>query len=1212
MEIKQLFHSNKNIERSIEKVITYGAAQEARLKAEISEYVVTKNIEEQFYSLLNKMQIAMELGDSNEVGVWVSGFYGSGKSSFTKYLGFAFDDSIKIDNVPFIQHLQARFKEPKTKALLTAVAKRFPAAVLMLDLASEQVAGATMEEVSTVLYYKVLQWAGYSRNLKVAALERKLKKDNRYQEFLDLFAKETNGESWQDYLNDELTIDGLIPEIAHKLYPNLFRTPTSFNTETSEIIRFENDRVSEMIDIAKQATGKEYIIFIVDEVGQYVSSRSNLIQNLDGLSKNLKNLGNGKVWFIGTAQQTLTEDDPKATLNSPELYKLKDRFPIQIFLEANDIKEICYNRLLEKSTTGEQELGILFDKFGQQLRHNTKLIDARIFGADFDRTTFINLYPFLPAHFDILLQLLGSLAKSTGGIGLRSAIKVIQDILVDRSDNQIPIAEQQVGWLATTVTLFDSLEKDIRNAFQSLHNAVAKVKIRFPQSTLHQDIAKTVCVLQILGNLPISVQNIASLMHPTVTTPSLLDSIKKAIEELISDPIVPLGEQDNQIRFFSEKLNDIEQERALIPVRSMEIRRIQNEALKEVYSPLPSSNLGSLNVQTGLKTTSSSGISVSISGERNTIQTLVEIVVPTEYESTKTRLTDESRHKSAQFHIFLIGSYAPEMEELTHEIYRCREIVNKYRNEPDQEVKEYCKGQTDRANRLFLELHRLIKRTLTRGSFIFKGDVTAVESLKPDLLDAARQHLSVVASQVYDRYSEAPVRVNTDHAEKFLRIGNLNAMSSDSDPLGFVQHNAGRPSINTEHRALVSIRDMIDRQGSIEGKRLSEIFTDAPFGWSPDTLRYCIAAMLLAGELKLRVAGREVSVNGQQAIDALKTNNSFKSVGISLRDERPSMELLATAASRLTQLTGDSVIPLENEISKATSKLLPNLQHAYGPLAEKLRSLGLNGADRLESLTRDIKDILFNDASDAPNRLGAADSALFTNLKWAADLKQAFDFGVEDILRNVLDHIHDLDNFPDTGVTAKLKQELSEDINQIKDRLAHPHFYEFSSELEAALSRISYSVTNAVDALQAEQKKRIREAETMLSRLPEWNELTAQEQNTLLSHLEDLSIVFSKDMIGLKLLVKQEYHIQSEIQNFIKRVQLIGAQRVQDKLKVEQQEAQKRGHDKILRQLKPKKRLTSITDLDTLINELTMLRNELKYAQEFEVSIQLNESWEEN
>ena len=153
MTIKKLFDPSKSINRSIEKVITYGVSQEARLKSEISEYVVTDSIDQQFENLLLKMEAAMDIGGENEVGVWVSGFYGSGKSSFTKYLGLAFDDRITIDGVPFIQHLQDRLKRQQTKSLLSNVAKRFPAAVLMLDLASEQVAGATMEEVSTVLFY---------------------------------------------------------------------------------------------------------------------------------------------------------------------------------------------------------------------------------------------------------------------------------------------------------------------------------------------------------------------------------------------------------------------------------------------------------------------------------------------------------------------------------------------------------------------------------------------------------------------------------------------------------------------------------------------------------------------------------------------------------------------------------------------------------------------------------------------------------------------------------------------------------------------------------------------------------------------------------------------------------------------------------------------------------------------------------------------------
>src|SRR5215471_10439223 len=221
-QIRSLFDPDKGIHRSIEKVISYQASQEDRLKAEIRDYIVTESIESQLERLLENIQAAMESGGGHEVGVWVSGFYGSGKSSFTKYLGLAFDQRVQVDGQPFLKHLQDRLRRPQTKALLSAVAARFPAAVVMLDLASEQIAGATLAEVSTVLYYKVLQYAGYSRNLKVAALERKLKKEGRFAEFDCLFS-EKMGAPWSDYQNDPLVVDCVLPPIAHKLYPTMFR-----------------------------------------------------------------------------------------------------------------------------------------------------------------------------------------------------------------------------------------------------------------------------------------------------------------------------------------------------------------------------------------------------------------------------------------------------------------------------------------------------------------------------------------------------------------------------------------------------------------------------------------------------------------------------------------------------------------------------------------------------------------------------------------------------------------------------------------------------------------------------------------------------------------------------------------------------------------------------------------------------------------------------
>ncbi|MBW4696203.1 MAG: BREX system P-loop protein BrxC [Lyngbya sp. HA4199-MV5] len=1208
MNIRDLFDASKGPNRRIEKVIAYAAEKEEQLKAEISEYVVTENIEGQFRRLLDQMELAMESGTENEIGVWVSGFYGSGKSSFTKYLGFAFDASKKLDGTPFLKYLQDRLNTPQVRAQLGTIAQRYPAEVVMLDLASEMLAGATMEDVSTVLYYKVLEWAGYSRNLKVAALERRVEQDGREEEFEAKVRALLPGMEWRDIQNDPLAVDALIPQLAHEMYPVLFPNVNAFNSNTDGFFKFENERVQEMIEIVRQKSGREHILFIVDEVGQYIASRDSLILNLDGLAKNLKRLGEGKVWIISTAQQTLTEDDPRAALNSDKLYKLKDRFPIQIDLEADDIKEICYRRLLGKSPEGEDTLGKLFDKHGQALRHNTRLKDAKYYPSDFDRQTFINLYPFLPVHFDILLNLLGALAKSTGGLGLRSAIKVIQDILIEGYERQPPVADQPIGWLATTVTIYDAVCRDIpRTKFSSIYNAVQSTCRFYNDSVRHQEIAKSIAVLQILGNLPVTVENVANLMHPTVDAPSRLEEVRQAIDTMLHEPLIPLSENEGILGFLSEKLRDIDLERTSVPLRSFDIRRISNDALREGFDPLPRATLlESLQVVSGLKVQVGNSVQ-SLAGEQYPVQTLVQFVDPTEYEGARAAAVEESRQKSTQ--ICLLGRTSSEIQTLAEEIYRCQRIEELYRNDPDQEVREYCKNQLNRADGLKVELQKKLRQSLSQGSFVFRGQVTAVSTLGQDLLDAARKHLSNVAEQVFDRYSEAPVRAETSAAERFLKQTNLSAITSQLDPLGLVEVVSGQPRIQPTHRAIVSIRDYIDRNGTVEGKRLGEHFSQPRFGWSQDTLRYILAAMLVAGEITLKISGREVKAVGQQAIEALKTNKSFSNIGVSLRETKLSNEVLARAAQRLTELRGDPVIPLERDISEAAVKQFPYYQRDYGPLAEKLTGLGLPGADRLRSLNQELADVLLTDASDAPERLGGEESELYDRLKWAGEVKRALENGMESTIRALQSHQLAINDLPDTGIPGKLRQELAEDLERLRQRLQQDDFYRHAADLNTLLTSIQSQVREAVQELAEQQKQRVKEGAADLERLPEWQELTEEERSNVRARLDQLLLDPALDLVGLRQLLARDYDLNTTLSQQKERIRQQAAERQRQRLEAERTLPPTANDEprKIKESIRVPARVTTREQLSLLLQSLQALQAKLPLYGQIEISIEIQD-----
>ena len=127
---------------------------------------------------------------------------------------------------------------------------------------------------------------------------------------------------------------------------------------------------------------------------------------------------------------------------------------------------------------------------------------------------------------------------------------------------------------------------------------------------------------------------------------------------------------------------------------------------------------GALSVACGLKVTSG-GMVASLAGEKETIQTLVELVAAEDYESARMRLLVESRQRGSQSTIYLLGRTAAEINDHVAEIYRSREIVNRYRSAPEQEVKEYCAAQTERANKLGSDLEHLLKNCLGERLFHF-------------------------------------------------------------------------------------------------------------------------------------------------------------------------------------------------------------------------------------------------------------------------------------------------------------------------------------------------------------------------------------------------------------------------------------------------------------------------------------------------------------
>jgi hypothetical protein len=516
-------------------------------------------------------------------------------------------------------------------------------------------------------------------------------------------------------------------------------------------------------------------------------------------------------------------------------------------------------------------------------------------------------------------------------------------------------------------------------------DGVDRVAQRFPNERLYHDVAKSIAILQILGNLPVTTHNIAALLQPDVVSPSIKDAVEKAVEAMLKDGMIPLGEKNGSLRFLTQAAITLQRQFDLIEYRQVEVRGEFNSVLGSVFRPLPSARLDGVRpVTAGLRVVLPGGQSVPVGGEKEAIQIHVEFVPSAEYEAARLQRENDSRSNRELSNIFLLGRSDPEADQIAVSMVRCQKFLDQHRTAADSETQEFVRIVEERSIRASNELKRKLEAALLAGSFVAHGAHQPVAERGQDVLEAARSFLSDAAGRVFNRYAEAAHQADSALTEKFLKTP-IDRVTAGEDPLSLVRRTGGHAQIRTDHKALVSIKDYLGQIGQVEGRRLLDHFSDPPFGWSKDTTRYLLAGAFLGGEIKLRIAGQNHVVKNDDTLAALGSNRAIGAVGISLRLERPDPDALVRAGDRLRDLSGENTLPLEAEISLSAKKYFPTYQAAFGPLAFELRSLGLASsgqAERAENLASDLTEVVSGDGSDAVSRLGGVDSPLYDSLAW--------------------------------------------------------------------------------------------------------------------------------------------------------------------------------------------------------------------------------------
>jgi hypothetical protein len=1125
MKIRELFDQTRPIDRQIVAVINYAADDEALIRQEIAEYEITDSLARHYERFMINLDAGFRGGGGHEVAVWVSGFYGSGKSSFTKYLGFALDPGRKVGSEPFLTCFQNQITSAPLRSQLGTLAKNYPATVIMIDLASVASANAANYGISRIVCHKVLEWAGYSKDEKISLLELMCERDNRTEEFYAAIIE--TGYTWDEVKYNLLAANAIVSQVACKLYPKLWPDSASFSRTKVDSIYGEDERLKQMLDLIERRSGSRRVLFILDEVGQFIEGTDRLILNLHGLAENLKNFGQGQAWIIATAQQTLPMTGP--------LFKLQARFPetLRIDIESTDIREITYRRLLKKSPEAIQLLKKLFSEHSGAITAATQLKNTKHIQTHLDGDEFSRLYPFLPQHFNILMELLRSLARSTGGIGLRSTLKVIQDVLVDMKGAQsgIHLADLPVGTLATADIFFDTLRADIERANRPLVEAVAKVAIAYGPGSLHHRIAKTVAVLQLVEGFPVSSANVAAMLHPSADATPLLESVDKAATEMCDDKELPLELVDGSLRFMSEAVAQILLDQGSLVPSSNDQMTILNEILRDqIFSPEPAARLENTKTVKAQVKLLHGTMPVAVTHSKEDVELHLELASASEISSRiKDRLND-SRVPANKNILFLIGEDTREIRDTITRIYRCEEIHRRHRTEAaEKEVSQFIIAQKSRAEILKRDLDTILQNAFLKGSFVFRGANTAVATRGSELRIACNSQLTHVAAEVFPFYKQASQNLDSNVAEKLLLTSDLSAVPSATDPLGIVDKAGAATRIRTDHPALVSLLDYLRTRGEVDGRKLLDDFNRAQYGWFKDTTRYLVAGLFISQAIRIKVGNQWLEAVGPKAIEALKNNTTFAKIDVATNDKQIPQETLNRAAKRLLDLTGENVLPMAPRISQAVLKHFPAFRNEYASLAVELASTSLPGSVRAQALSKRLSDVLDRDASDAPVALGAEEALLVDDLAWARDVRKALENDLGSDAAEAAALAAAIASLPKVGILEKLASSTAILRDELGEFLGREDFYTVASDIRTRQTALREQVKVAAIGLGQEIASHLDSQRESITNLPEWPELPADDRSEFSSQLDGTTLPEATDIAGIRQLLNRRMELDANL-----------------------------------------------------------------------------------
>jgi hypothetical protein len=557
MKIREIF--DRDISRSINGVVKADQMDDALVWQELEEFVVTKELSghlSDFYNAyLRTVDAQHDPAVSGKIGVWVSGFFGSGKSHMIKVLSHLLENRAVTRNSQTRRALEFLGDSDIDRMLLGDMerAAAVPTDAILFNIDNKADSKSGRDAVLSVFLKVLNERLGYSGDhAHIANMEYQLDQEGKLQTFHNAYAL-ASGSTWD---TDRDAYQFHTGEIAGALAAATGQTQQSQEAWLDTAEEGFELSVEHLCRRVKAHLGSQApnhrVLFLADEVGQFIGDDTHLMLNLQTIAEGLGSECGGRAWIIVTSQEDIDQvlgDTSQA--RSYDFSKIQGRFPTRLSLSSTNADEVIQKRLLTKTDTAAAQLSEVYEGKRDILANQMTFRSAppQFTGYANDRE-FVESYPFAPYQFRLVQRVFEEIRKvgATGrhlAQGERSMLDAFQSALLTISDGE-------VGKLIPLYRLYPAIEGFLDS---NIKRTISHAQERFEDFDV--DVLRLLFLIRYVDEMPENVDNLVTLCADAIDVDSiaLRGRVEAALKRLEDETLI--GRSGDRYHFLTDEEQDI-------------------------------------------------------------------------------------------------------------------------------------------------------------------------------------------------------------------------------------------------------------------------------------------------------------------------------------------------------------------------------------------------------------------------------------------------------------------------------------------------------------------------------------------------------------------------------------------------------------------------------------------------------------------------------